>query len=249
LRAKLFIPAILLTCALSYGFSRQTQAVPAKTVLDSIFTLAQAERGEKEYEANCTRCHEGNDPEGPTLFGRTFVDRWREDDLEVLFNYMRLRMPAGTAHSLPDKSYLEILAFLLDSNGYPHGTRELTIDSMPGIRFVGPDGPKPLPNNTLVHFVGCLTETSTGEWSATRATPPVRLRPGTETPEDELKKAQTRPLGNESLRVQNFANIRFDFKPEPLKGHKVHVKGVLIRQSNTERISLTSLESLGSTCQ
>ena len=56
------------------------------------------------------------------------------------------------------------------------------------------------------------------------------------------------PLGTQTFALQNFANIDFAFKPDPFKGHKVQAKGVLIRQSAGERISLTSLETLAPTC-
>src|SRR5688572_25922801 len=92
-----FVVVIGVSTVCTLGFS---QTSPGKTVLDGVFTSAQADKGEKEYEARCTRCHEGNDPEGPTLMGRTFIDRWREDNLEELFDYMKDKMPADAAGSL-----------------------------------------------------------------------------------------------------------------------------------------------------
>jgi S-disulfanyl-L-cysteine oxidoreductase SoxD len=237
----IFIAAVFTAIALN---AQQTNT----TVLDGVYSLSQAEKGEKLYDNNCIRCHEGNDPEGPTLKGRTFIERWREDHLDVLFDYIRKRMPADDAGKLSDIEYLEILAYLIEANGYGPGTRDLTVQGLPAIRLVGPDGPKPLPTNTLVRIVGCLVQTSDQEWSLTQATEPVRSRQGTESSPEELKKSAAEPLGTMSFRVTNFTNIRFDFKPDPFKNQKVQIKGVLLRTGTNERISLTSLESVAPVC-
>ena len=243
MRTSLFILIAAVFTAIALN-AQQTST----TVLDGVYSLCQAEKGEKLYDNNCIRCHEGNDPEGPTLKGRTFIERWREDHLDVLFDYIRKRMPADDAGKLSDIEYLEILAYLVEANGYGPGTRDLTVQGLPAIRLVGPDGPKPLPTNTLVRVVGCLVQTSDQEWSLTKATEPVRSRQGTESSPEELKKSAAEPLGTMSFRVTNFTNIRFDFKPEPFKNQKVQIKGVLLRTGTNERLSLTSLESVAPAC-
>jgi hypothetical protein len=96
-----------------------------QTVLDGVFSLEQANKGVDDFEAYCTKCHEGVDPEGPILFGRTFIDRWREDNLDVLFNYIKNRMPLDRSGALSDTTNLQILAFLLHENGYTEGPRPL----------------------------------------------------------------------------------------------------------------------------
>jgi hypothetical protein len=182
------------------------------------------------------------------MIGRTFIDRWREDNLDVLFDFMKTRMPADAAGGLSEAAYLEILAFILHLNDYPEGAKPLQADGLARIRLVGKEGPRPLPANTLVKVVGCLAQDSAGEWVVAQAGEPVRSRDGRETTPDELKKSAAAPLGTQSFRIQNFTNIRFDFKPDPFKGHRVQVKGALLRQASGERISLTSLESVAAAC-
>jgi len=240
---NLFPAAALFAAALSFGVAQ----TPARTVLDGVYTADQSIKGEEAYEKHCVRCHEGNDPEGPTLMGRTFVDRWREDNLDVLFDFLKARMPADGAGTLNDSTYLQLVTYLLHLNGYPEG-RELGIEALERIRFVGKDGPKPLPPNTLVKVVGCMARDSAGNWSLTHSTEPVRTRDGKSTLPEELKKSSAEKPGTLTFRLQNFVNIAFDFKPDPFVGHKVQVKGVLIRQSAEERISLTALDSLVSVC-
>jgi hypothetical protein len=50
------------------------------------------------------------------------------------------------------------------------------------------------------------------------------------------------------FRVVRFDYVAAGFSPGPLEGHRVAVKGSLIRQPNAERVNLTDMHSLGSTC-
>src|SRR5262245_43922812 len=90
-------------------------ALQERSVLDGVYVAEPADTGSELYEANCTVCHEGNDPPGPALIGRSFIDRWREDDLDVLYTYMKTRMPADNAGKLEDDEYIRLLAFLLQA--------------------------------------------------------------------------------------------------------------------------------------
>jgi mono/diheme cytochrome c family protein len=219
-----------------------------RLVLDGVYTAEQADKGGELYEANCTVCHEGNDPPGPALIGRSFIDRWREDNLDVLYNYMKTRMPADNAGKLEDDEYIRLLAFLLQANGYAEGTRPLEAGGVSHIRLVGKDGPKPLPPNSLVKVVGCLNQNAAGSWLLEQASEPVRSHNGNENTPAELKESASKPRGTQSFSLQNFTNIRFDFQPDPFKGHRVQVKGALLRQSTGDRISLTSLETVATDC-
>ena len=227
----------------------QSTTVPAaQTVLDRVFTHEQADRGERIYETQCVKCHEGNDPEGPTLMGRTFIERWREDDLQELYLFINDRMPADAPGKLGGSEAIDVLAFLLRANNYAEGTQPLSAEALPRIILVGPDGPKPFPPNTLVQTVGCLSQGPGSEWSLTQAAAPVRSRNGKETSAEELKRSAAHPLGTQTFVLRNFTNIDLQFKPDRFAGHKIQVKGVLIRSSEGERISLTSLETLAPAC-
>ena len=104
----------------------------SRTVLDGAYTDAQAMRGENEYGTNCARCH-GADLDGggaaPTLHTLDFLDRWREDQLNTLFQFISTNMPQppGRPGGLKEQQYLDIVAFLLQVNGLPSGSKELTI--------------------------------------------------------------------------------------------------------------------------
>src|SRR4029450_13711127 len=75
------------------------------TVLDGVYTHAQAERGETLYSTSCIGCHEGQDADGPELTGKAFLDRWREDKLESLFTFIKTTMPGNAPGSLDERAY------------------------------------------------------------------------------------------------------------------------------------------------
>ena len=90
--AIVFLPALLLFQTLD--MNAQTQR---KTVLEGAYSTAQAMRGQAGYDAHCGSCH-GGDLSGvsaPALKGEKFLERWREDSLDTLFEYIRTAMPRG----------------------------------------------------------------------------------------------------------------------------------------------------------
>src|SRR6476660_5924270 len=145
-------------------------AAAGPSILDGVYTDAQAMRGEEAYMANCARCHEGECPEGPPLSMMIFTERWREENLSFLFGFMKTRMPAKAEGSLEENVYLDILTYILKKNEYPAGKAELTLASLDKVKFVGKEGPKPLPTNSLVQIVGCLVKDPVNGWMLNKAT-------------------------------------------------------------------------------
>ena len=153
-------------------------------------------------------------------------------------------MPGNRPGSLSESTYIDILAFLLSANGLPAGSKELTADVIRSVEFVGKDGPKPLPSMTAVRVVGCLTSGPNDTWILTNASEPVRSRSINETTPEELQGSAAWPLGTQRFRLQNVPD-----RAAATKGNKVQAKGVLIRQYMNDRINVTSLETVASTCQ
>ena len=225
------------------GLATLLAQAPA-TVLDGVYTTAQAERGHAAYEARCSQCHEGLEADGPGLMEKAFLDRWREDTLEPLFTFMKTTMPGNKPGGLEDQAYADVLAFLLEANGLPAGSRELSPGMVGRIQLVGPDGPRPLSNLTIVRTVGCLAAAGTG-WTLLNAVSPrpVRARVVDGTTPEELKLSAAQPLGTQTLPLLSVTP-----QGASLAGHKVQVKGVLNRQKTLERINVMSLESVGASC-
>jgi mono/diheme cytochrome c family protein len=162
---------------LAAGLATALAQAPA-TVLDGVYTTGQAERGHVAYEKYCIQCHEGLEADGPDLTNKAFLDRWREDKLEPLFTFIKTTMPGNTPGSLDDPTYADIIAFMLEAQSLPAGTRELTPDMVGGIQLVGSEGPKPLANLTIVRAVGCLSAAANETWELVRSAARVRFDRG-----------------------------------------------------------------------
>jgi hypothetical protein len=248
---RVLVPVLVvfgLSCAVAVGAGQQAAE---RTVLDGVYTEAQAERGRRAYMEQCSRCHyedlRGN-PEALGLTGTRFIEAWREDSLFGVFDHMATRMPREPRTTLATPVYLDILAFVLRFNGYPAGPQELTEDQLTHIRFVDKVGPQPVPNLALVRVVGCLTPGATGNWMLTSATAPVRDNAGKSTTPEQLRASAAAPLGSGSFELQNLADLRDGFTATTYSGHRVQVKGALVRRQAGERISVTSLETVATSC-
>jgi cytochrome c5 len=221
---------------------------PSRTVLDGVYSEAQASRGKTAYTRACAGCH-GDALDGvaaPSLIDSRFMDRWREGTLDALFNFMKERMPPGRGGTLPDNDYLDVLTYILKVNDYRAGPGELTPDLLAMVMLVGKNGPQPVPDGALITTVGCISEEAGGRLVLTRAAEPARTRTSTSTPA-ELKASSQKNLGTLTFRMADMEAVP-GFAPETHKGHKMHAKGYLVRQKDAERINLSSIEMLDSTC-
>jgi len=108
-------------------------ATPAgKSAGDGIFTTDQSKRGEAIYNANCAMCHQpdlgGKEPV-PELAGDKFMSHWLNHPVAELFTRVSTTMPQGKPGSLTHDQYIDVIAFLIDANGFKSGATELKADS------------------------------------------------------------------------------------------------------------------------
>ena len=225
--------------------SAQAGKPSGKTVWDGVYTADQATRGKLQYQTSCSVCHSPDlsGGEGRPLRGDVFMRDWIDKDLRDLFDRSKT-MPLGAPGSLADDVYLEILTYLLQTNAFPAGTAELTIAMLPDVRIESRDGPGAVPNFSLVQVIGCLSEENpAGTWLLTAATNPARTSDMESSKGDQLKGLQAIPLGTQTLQLMYVFP-----SPVPLRGHKVEVKGLLMRQEKSTSINVTSLQSISQTC-
>jgi S-disulfanyl-L-cysteine oxidoreductase SoxD len=220
-------------------------AAQQKTVLEGVYTAAQADRGADVYDMHCAGCHEGADVDGPPLTGMPFIDRWREDTLGSLFDFTRTEMPQRAPGSLSEAQYLDIVAHLLHENDYPAGPKELTVAAVNSTLLVGPNGPQPLPSGALVGVIGCLTQNAAGEWTIARATDAARVRVGDQVTAAEATAAAGAALGTQIFALQNVGEGGTAL---PGEGHKVLVKGALNQRAGGARIHVTAARSVAAAC-
>jgi mono/diheme cytochrome c family protein len=217
------------------------------------YTGAQAERGKARFITSCGNCHgvdlKGAADRGPALAGDPFMKAWQSRNADNLFAKIKSDMPRNQPGSLKDDVYLDIVAFILQANAFPEGPKELSAAVLDGVPIASNDpnaksDPKKIvPNFAMVAVVGCLTRGPNNTWMLTSTSEPVlsKDQPST-TP--ELKDAALQPLGSDSFQLVSIV----PFKPDDNTGHKMAAKGLLYRAPNENRLDVTSLQMVTSSC-
>lgn len=99
------------------------------------------------------------------------------------------------------------------------------------------------PTVDIVEVVGCLQSGPNDTWILGRATTPeLQRRPNT-SPE-AVKAAAAKPLGTQQFRLMNISV----FNPAAHQGHKMAVRGILIKDPKQPRINTMSFQMLDAAC-
>jgi mono/diheme cytochrome c family protein len=217
-----------------------------KTVWDGVYTEAQAADGRAQYETTCSRCHasdlSGN--VGTSLKGDVFIRDWAGKTVAGFYDRMKTTMPRGAPGSLSDTAYLNIVAYVLQANGFPAKDAELKPDQLQSIKIESKEGPGFIPNGALVDAVGCLTQGPDKAWMLTNATDVLRVpEAGQPTPEI-LTAAAQKELGKNEFRL-----LYIFPSPDAIKGQKVYSKGLLILDPKGNSINVTAVLSVSPTCK
>ena len=105
---------------------------PGRTVWDGVYREEQADRGRALYMNVCASCHAKDlrgDSTAPSLVDESFAFQWDDTTVSELFVRIRTLMPSDRPNSLPDTSYRDIVAFLLQANKFPPGEMDLDADA------------------------------------------------------------------------------------------------------------------------
>ncbi|HEV3057333.1 MAG TPA: c-type cytochrome [Vicinamibacterales bacterium] len=102
------------------------------TVWSGVYTDTQAERGRKAFSRSCAGCHHddlsGGDDNQPALQGPNFTSKWDGATLAELYDFIASNMPKSNPGSLPLSDCVDVVSFVLKTNGVPSGQTELTTD-------------------------------------------------------------------------------------------------------------------------
>jgi mono/diheme cytochrome c family protein len=109
-------------------------AAPAKPAGSAVagaapqYTAAQAASGKTAFDADCAVCHGNtltNGTMAPPLAGESFHAMWTGRSVRDLFDAAKTMPPANPA-SLSDQTYANIIAYILQVNGYAAGETAFT---------------------------------------------------------------------------------------------------------------------------
>jgi S-disulfanyl-L-cysteine oxidoreductase SoxD len=112
------------------------------SVWDGVYSPEQAKRGAALYKQDCAACH-GDNLEGdaqteraqklnrvlPPLSGDTFKGNWNGRPLSDLYDKIRKTMPRDDPGTISLKDNADILAYVLNFNGFPAGNKDLAADA------------------------------------------------------------------------------------------------------------------------
>jgi mono/diheme cytochrome c family protein len=222
------------------------------SVLDGVYTPAQARRGQAQFEQHCASCHRSDlgGIAGPALKGERFLDQWREFPLDVLVNDMGTQMPLRNPGALPASAYVDIASYLLEANGLPPGRDELTQSVAAKVLFVAPGGSKPLPTSAPALIAGCMTKEAGTGWFVTGASEPARTLNPYEFTNAELETARQTALGVQVIRLQNLDALPGSTgAADQLVGRRVAAKGILVRHEKGTRLNVATLNAIGDSCE
>jgi S-disulfanyl-L-cysteine oxidoreductase SoxD len=123
-----------------------------RSVWDSVYTDAQADRGDTVYHQTCSQCHgpalAGID-DAPALAGQDFLLDWIGKTVGQLAGRIQRTMPQDNSVALTPQQTADVVAYLLRYNKFPAGKVELSVDLslVAGIRI---DSVRPQPDQGRV---------------------------------------------------------------------------------------------------
>jgi hypothetical protein len=235
--------AIVLAPVLLCGIVLRAQDTPR--IWQGVYTVTQAERGRMVFESACIRCHGGDlgGTTAPALKGERFQSSWGGQVIETLFTKIRDTMPPNFGTILDDQAKLDIVAYILQTNGFPAGNADLVVGSadLAAAQILKQGEQASVQNFSLVQAVGCLTTGPSSTWMLTRSSEPLPTRGDASS---DAASMSARPLGTKTFRLISVTQ----FQPESHKGQKVEARGLIYNEPGEERINLTSLRPTGSSC-
>jgi len=236
---------ILATAVVLYAATVATIAAqaPVRTVWDGVYSATQAERGRSQYATSCARCHGGSleGGMGRSLVGTSFWNKWREQSVGDLLDYVSKNMPMGQTSqtTLSAPVYADIVAFLLNSNELPAGPLDLSATAGTDAHIVPKGGSTgELPATTLARVVGCLgPQTTDRSWTLAKASKPERV-----------KSIDGGGSGAAEGGDRQFV-LKFVLQPlAPLVGQQVAVVGILLGDGGADGINVSTVTALAQKC-
>ena len=214
---------------------------PQPRIWQGVYTAAQAERGKATFLVTCQRCHNADlsGDRGPALKGERFMTTWGGGGVNRLFEKIRDTMPPFATSTLDDATKLDIVTFILQTNGFPAGQKDLAAADLESVDIVAQgEAPKAQAQNfARVQVVGCLARGAESRFVLTNASEPVAAA------NDNVSLPVPSP-GAGRVMLLNAA----PFKPETQVGQRVEARGLVYRDERETLLTVSALKAVGS-CQ
>jgi mono/diheme cytochrome c family protein len=228
--------ALLATIAavLAGAVALSAQAPPPR-IWQGVYTTAQAERGRATYTTTCLRCHNADlsGDRGPALKGERFMTTWGGGSVNRLFEKIRDTMPVFATSTIDEKTKLDVVTFVLQTNGFPAGEKELAIDDLEPIQILAQGEQPKAQNFARVQVVGCLVRGDANRFVLTNASEPVVAADNAPSP--------VPAPGTGRVVLLNAA----PFKPDAQIGQRVEARGLVYRDEQETLLTVTALKALG----
>jgi mono/diheme cytochrome c family protein len=118
--------------------SGPAEGAAQKTTNDAVYTKAQADRASEQFAKMCAECHPFSaaakkKPKDVLLGDEPFVKAWDGRPLGEMVTTIVMTMPNDGSGVVSEAESLDLVAFILQQNGYPAGSQPLTKESAAGI--------------------------------------------------------------------------------------------------------------------
>lgn len=234
-----------LLAALTSGIVTSVIAQDSPPIWAGVYTSAQADRGRMVVERHCGECHHDDlsGGEGPALVGPTFMLKWEMQSIERLFHKIRDTMPEVGSTAVTEAEKLDTVAYILQQNGFPAGSKELTDSggTLAALSMIPRGGPSPPRSGALVQAVGCLQQSPGKGWMLTESTDPQI------TTRDPMSAADKQALSAAAPGTHTVDLIGV-YSPGELAQNTVVVKGLFVKTPTRMRINVTSMELVHLKC-
>ena len=228
---------VLASAAMWAGMAPAGAQTPGPRIWQGVYTAAQAERGKATFLASCQRCHNADlsGDRGPALTGARFMTTWGGgSSVNRLFEKIRDTMPQFSTSTIDPASKLDIVAFILQANGFPTGPRELAVSDLEPIQILAQGEQPKAANFARVLVAGCLSRGEANRFVLTGASEPVVAADNMAVP----------PPGAGRVVLLN-AN---PFDPDTQIGRRVEARGILYRDTKDILLVVSALKAVGA-CQ
>ena len=211
-----------------------------KTVDQGVYTSAQAARGAKLFESNCVMCHREPGGTAPVLAGERFTKTFSDATLQTVFTTIKTTMPRNAPGSLSDAGVCRPRLALAEDQQLrrwderarrrgPHRDQDSRIDRQPRLR---PRAGRRMPGAER----SCLDVEPRHRASA----------------HPRARGAQGRccgATGRGAARRSDLPPATGLRPPAGWKDQKVVAKGFLTKAGSEDRVNVTSMRALTSSCQ